>query len=733
MNTQSRRTFIKTGILGTTGLILGVRSTATSATLIKLAQENLTSELNPFVSISSDGTITLVNSRTDMGQGSIQAVSSLIAEDLEVELSQIRIVSSDGTSKYGSQLAGASSTVRSLWTPLRQAGAAAREMLTQAAAKRWNIDPGECFAREARVFNRQNDKSFSYGELAAEASALEVPKEPKLKPSHEFRILGKSNKRPDVPSKTDGSAVYAMDVDIPGMLYAMTIHPPAIHSKLRSFDASKALTIKGVRYVIRTERFVPAGKVAPANAAFSFWSGFESRDAIAVVADSYALALKASKLVDAQWDDTGTNEIVDSPRYVNELYQASSPGAIAESEGDFETSFAQRVEKLEAVYETPFLAHAAIEPVNATVHVRDDGTVDIWASVQGADWALDQAALYLGIDKQNIRVHTKLLGGSFGRKGFMDFLLEALDISRKIKAPVKLIWTREQEMTQGPYRPAMLSKLKGIVKDRSLFGLSHQAIGESIQGQHWNGTLPGQADSWIAGELSKGNHKYNFAVYRLSYSRVKTTIPVLWWRSVYASNFAWGQECFIDEMAHRAGIPPLEARKSLLANSPRDLKILEKIEEISDRPGFLPEGHACGIAMFRSFESMSAALVQVTQEKGAIKIVRVISVIDCGLCINPDNVKAQTEGNIVMGLSAAIRNGITFSNGKCDQTNFHQYQVLRFHEMPSIEVHIMDNQEKPGGVGEPGLPPIAPALGNAIYNLTGKRHRKLPLSLGSPG
>lgn len=698
-------------------MVLGVNQLADAAPVRKIAASTLSLELNPFVVIGTDGVITLVNSRPDMGQGSTQAVPSLIAEELEVDLKDIQIIQSDGKQKYGAQQSGGSSTVRGLWTKLRQAGAAAKEMLIEAAAKNWSVSPDRCYAENGKVYFKGANKSLSYGELAEAASKLPVPENPKLKDPKDFRYLMKYHKRLDVPDRVTGKAVFGIDVEVPGMLYATVVHPPSVQGKLVSFDDSAAKAVSGVKSVVKTKSYFPGGET----------------EAVAVVAANYWSALKASKVLKINWDHGDLAETLNTDTYFRDMYKAAeSEGVRSEEDGDFNALYAAVENRLEAIYETPFLSHAAIEPVNATAHVKEDGTVDVWAPIQGPDGALQETAQLLGISQDKVKIHPQLLGGSFGRKAYMNFMKEAVDLSRQMKAPVKVIWTREEDMGQGPYRPAMLSKMKGVIgRGNSLTALSHQAIGESIQGQHWGGLMPYEADNWLGGELSKENHKYNFPVHKVTYSRVKTPIPILWWRSVYASNFGWGQECFIDEMAHKAGKDPIEARKELLKNSPRDLKVIEKLEAALKAQPKLPDGHAIGIAMFRSFETMSAAAVQLTKTESGLKVVKVISVIDCGMHVNPDHVKAQTEGNIVMGLSAAVKGGITFSKGESDQKNFDTYHFMRFNEMPEIEIHIIDNLEHPGGVGEPGLPPIAPALGNAIFNLTGKRERKLPLDLAS--
>ncbi len=716
-NLNTRRDFIKLSSLGGLGLVLGVNQLGHAAGVKKLTAAAAELELNPFVIIGTDGIVTLVNSRPDMGQGSAQAVPSLIAEELEIDLKDINLIQSDGRRKYGSQQSGGSSTVRGLWTNLRKAGASAKEMLIEAAANQWGVSTDQCYAENGKVILKGQNKSLGYGELAEAASKLSVPKNPKLKDPADFRYLMKFNKRLDVPDRVTGKAVFGIDVEVPGMLYASVIHPPSVQGKLFSFDDSAARKVIGVKEVLKTKSYYPGGDT----------------EALAVVADNYWSAQKAAKLLDIKWDDGDLKKTLNTDKYVSDMYEAAKgEGINSEEDGDFNAFYAASENKLEGIYETPFLSHSAIEPVNATAHVKEDGTVDVWAPIQGPDGALSETAGLLGISPDKVKIHPQLLGGSFGRKAFMNFMKEAVDLSRQMKAPVKVIWAREEDMSQGPYRPAMLSKMQCVIgRGNSLAALSHHAVGESIMGQHWGGLMPYQADGWIGGELSKDNHKYNFPVHKLTYSRVKTPIPILWWRSVYASNFGWGQECFIDEMAHKAGKDPIAARKELLKNSPRDLKVIAKLEEVLEKQGALPDGHVRGIAMFRSFETMSAAAVQLTKTDEGLKVVKVTSIVDCGMHVNPDHVKAQTEGNIVMGLSAAVKGGITFSNGKCEQQNFHNYQFMRFAEMPEVDIHIVENMEHPGGVGEPGLPPIAPALGNAIFNLTGKRLRKLPIDLAS--
>jgi isoquinoline 1-oxidoreductase beta subunit len=712
-NTHNRREFLRLGGLSGIGLVLGVSSFAKNASPIKLSAEAIQLEINPFIIIDNAGNITLVNPRPDMGQGSTQAVPSLLAEELEVSLEKVKLIQSDGKSKYGDQTSGGSSSVRGLWEPLRKAGAAAREMLTEVAAKRWGVSMDKCYAEDGRIHQRNSDKSFSYGELADDAAKLPIPKNPKLKDPKDFKIIGKNKPRLDVPSRVTGKAVFGLDVDVPGMVYAAILHSPTIHGKVLSIDDVAAKKIPGVIKIMKAERPMP----------------HRTSEAVAVIASNWWAAQKAKKALNVTWDAPGADQM-STEAYFSKAYEAAKQEGINfEEKGDIDQALIHAEKTLEAVYETPFLAHAPIEPENAIAHVKDNGEVEIWAPIQGPDWALGDVANYLKIKPEQIKINVFLLGGAFGRKAYHDFLLEACYLSRELKKPVKVIWTREDDITQGPYRPGMLSAMRGAVNGKKIAAFHHHAIGESIKGQVFKGLKDHEVDDWIAGELSAENHKYNLPVWKLSWTNVKTDIPIVWWRSVYASNFAFGQECFLDELAQAAGLDPIEARLEILQDD-RFKKVLEVLVEKSNWKEKLPAGQGRGVAIFKSFDSISACCVTVSKQNGGgVKVEKVVSIIDCGWYVNPDNVKAQTEGNIVMGITAAVKPGITYSKGTAQQSNFHDYPIMRLNEAPVMEVHIVDSGAKPGGVGEPGLPPVAPALANAIFAATGKRLRKLPIDL----
>lgn len=715
---STRRNFLKTTGLAGVGLMLGFSGFGKDVTVKKLAAGPLLDlEINPFILIKTDGSITLINPRPDMGQGSTQAAPSLIAEELEVRLEQVTLIQSDGREKYGSQQSGGSSTVRELWTPLRQAGAAAKEMMTEVAAQRWNVPVTDCYAREGKIWLKNADKSFTYGDLVEDASKLPVPQNPVLKDPKDFKILGKYNKRLDVPSRVTGQAVYGIDIELPGMVYACILHAPMIHGKVVSIDDAEAKKIPGVLEVVKTQRPMPHRRA----------------DAVAVIASNFWAAQKGRKALNVTWDNGDLEKTLSTDAYFAACYEAAKKEGINhEAKGDFKARYNTAKDKLEAIYETPFLAHAPIEPECAVVHVRDDGYVDVWAHVQGPDGALQDVSRILGVPTDKIKINVPLLGGSFGRKAYHDYLNEACLLSKALKKPVKVLWTREDDISQGPYRPGMLSAMQGFVKNGKIAGYHHHAIGESILGQVFQGLSPDEADPWLSGEISTENSKYNFPVSKVSWTNVKTDIPIVWWRSVYASNFGWGQECFIDELALLAKKDPLQARLDIISDE-RYRNVLNVLAAKSGYSEKLPEGWGRGIAVFASFGSISAAAITVSKQGAGVKIEKVVSVIDCGYYVNPDNVKAQTEGNIIMGITAAVKPGITFSKGVCDQSNFHDYQIMRFTESPKMDIHIIDSGAAPGGVGEPGLPPIAPALGNAIFAATGVRVRKLPVDLDNVG
>lgn len=712
MHAISRRDFLKTSGLSGAALALGFYLVDQKPVLANVAQAQGL-EINPFIIIDTSGRITLINPRPDMGQGTFHSIPLLIAEELEVGMDQVHIQPSGGDAKHGSQLSGGSSSVNSWWLPLRKAGASAREMLVQAAANRWKVKPEDCQAENGHVINRQNGQKIHYGQLVEEASKLPAPKEPKLKEPSQFKLIGKSQTRIDVPSKVNGTAVFGMDAKVPGMVYATVLMNPAIWGKISSLDDQRARAVKGVKQVLKVNRPV-FGKQA---------------EGVAVVADSFYAALQGKKALRATWEKT-PHDSFNNAAYFQKMHElAKQEGAVHQAEGNVAEALKSAAKTLTASYETPFASHAPMEPEAALAHVKDDGTCELWAPVQSPE-AKNEVAQALGIAPEKVKINVLFMGGAFGRKAFYDFVVQAALISKEVKAPVKLIWTREDDISQGPHRPAMLNVLKGGLDAQGRpVAFQHTVIGGSIQNQ-WGGLKPNKADDWAMEAIDRESSPYEVPNFRLDYHHAETTVPLLWWRSVYSSTNAFGHESFIDEMAHAAGQDPMQFRLNMLEKHERFHKVLTLLAEKAKWSEKLPEGRAKGLAIARCFGTICANVVYVSHlPQGGIKVDKVVSVLDCGIVVNPDMVRAQTEGNIVMGLSAAVKDAITFENGVAKQNNYNNYRVLRINEVPEIEVYTVTNAHAPTGVGEPGLPPVAPALANAIFALTGKRHRTLPLSL----
>ncbi|WKN32692.1 molybdopterin-dependent oxidoreductase [Porifericola rhodea] len=710
---MNRRNFLK--VSGASGAVLtlgfAIPSVGQEAEVFKVNAEGVSgAQLNPFVIIDEAGKVTIMNHKPEMGQGVFQSMPMLVAEELEVDMEEVHVVQGLGNKNYGSQIVGGSNSVRGQWEPLRKMGAAAREMLQEAAAKRWKTKVSKTYAEKGKVYHKKSGKSFTYGQLIADAAKLEAPKDPQLKEHKNFKVLGQPLARKDAPAKVDGSAVFGIDLEMPRLLYATVERPPTIHGKVLSFDDTAAKAIPGVKHVLKTERHVFGYKL----------------EGVAVVADSYYTATKGRKALKIEWDLSGFEDI-DSRKIHEELVALKAEDGLAhKSIGDFKEGIQSAAKTIEAEYELPYLAHSPMEPMNMTAHVKKDGSCEVWGPTQSPQWAMRDLAGYLDIPEEKIKVNVTFLGGGFGRRAFNDFVIEAASISRQINEPVKVIWTREDDTQQGPFRPGTYHHLQaGFDAEGNPTSLQHKMIGQALSHQ-WpdadKSKLPG-------GVMEAINTGYAFPNLMTRYVPYESQIPVLWWRSVYSSTNAFAHECFIDEVAHEAGQDPLQFRKTMLKEHPRFVKVLEILEEKGWNEA-TEEGSGKGVALAECFGSICGQIAKVKRdESGKLKLEKVIAVIDCGMTVNPDTIRAQTEGNIVMGLTAAIKSPIVFSRGRTRQTNFHNYQMLMLNEMPEVEVHIVQNEEQPGGVGEPGLPPLAPALANAIFNESGKRIRELPLRL----
>jgi len=716
-SSTSRREFLRLASLTTAAFTLGYRSSAAG----ELSNELITGDgaskagiaMNQWISIDTNGLVTLYNHRSEMGQGAFQVVPQMLAEELEVNLDKVNIVFAPGDqSKYGSQITGGSSTVRGSYKRLLKVGASARMMLIQAAAKKWNVPEGECYALNGEVIHKPSGKKSGYGELVEAASVLEPPKNVVLKKRENYSIIGKPLKRQDIPSKVNGKAVFGLDKKIPGMLYAVVERNPRFLGKVKSFDDKATKAIAGVKHVVKVQMDV-----------FD-----KQREGVAVLADSIWSAMQGRKALKVEWDDEGFEHASTEQLYNRMKEDLKKVSNSERTHGNFEAAFAKAEKKVEAIYETPYETHSCMEPLTCTAHVQD-GKVEIWGPIQAPDWVQGYIASKLQLKPENVIVNMTFLGGGFGRKAFLDYPHEAVMLSKAVGAPVQVVWTREDDMTQGPFRPGGVYECKGALsKDGGLIGYQTRMASQNMDLQS-----PNADRSAYNGSNTEGFLKAYFdSIPHYGFSDIPTesVIPVMWWRSVYSSTNGFAFESFMDELAIAAGKDPLEFRKSAIGNE-RYLALMEKLEEVS---GWKTRGKnsGYGVAITECFDTIVGEVVKVSKNAaGKTKIDKVFAVMDCGWYVNPDIIRAQIEGSIVMAIGAAVKHETHFADGKAVERNFDAYKMPRINEIPEIEIHIMDNDEKAGGVGEPALPPLAPALCNAVYDLTGKRVRKLPFDLGA--
>ncbi|MEM8907000.1 MAG: molybdopterin cofactor-binding domain-containing protein [Bacteroidota bacterium] len=668
--------------------------------------------LNPFVIIEKTGLITIMAHKPDMGQGTNQSMPMLIAEELDVDLDQVVIKQAMGDPQYGFQGVGGSASVRTMWEPMRKMGAAAREMLLQAAAQQWGIAVTDCYTEKGMVINKKSQEKLKYGDLVAAASELEVPETPRLKTPEEFKLIGQSLPRPSVELKVRGAANFGMDMKRKGMVFALIERSPTFSGTVKSIDDAASLAIPGVQKVMKTSRKIMT----------------QEFEGVAVIADSYWAALQGRRALKVEWEEKSQ---LDTEQIYQQMRERSEgEGLVFHSEGKFKKVYnAKAVKQVTAQYETPFLAHAAMEPQNVLVEVKEDHC-EVWASTQFPQWAQGDVANLLGLKPEQVTIHVAYLGGGFGRRALTDFVLEGASLSKALQKPVKVVWTREDDMTQSPFRPGSVNTLSGALDENGrLLALQHKVATPSIMHslrRNFDGKkVPGSPMEPI------GEAFYDVPNYESRYVFVDVDpLPLVWWRSVYSSTNVFAHEVFIDELAEAAGKDPMAFRLAQLDNKPNYKRLLTFLADKAGWNQSLPAGKARGVALTNCFETTAGHVVEVSRnEAGKIQIDRIVTAIDCGIAVNPDNVRAQCEGCVVMGLTAAIKDPIQFKNGRAVEDNFHNYRMLRINEMPKVEVHILPSTANPTGVGEPALPPLAPALVNAIYQLTGKRIRKLPFDL----
>jgi isoquinoline 1-oxidoreductase subunit beta len=661
------------------------------------------SQINAWLQIAADNSITLIVDRSEMGQGVYTALPMLMAEELSVDLDTIKLAAAPVGDAYispgnGGQITGTSNSVQESWEKLRTAAAQARIMLIAAAAKRWRVDPSQCHASNGTIFH-SSGRMLSYGEVADAASKEAVPKDVKLKAKGDFEVIGRSRARLDSPGKVDGSAEFGLDVKLPGMLHAVLAQSPTLGGKVKVLDAAAAEKMPGVRRVLSTD------------------SG------VVVVADHFWQALRARNALKITWD-AGPNAQLDNAAISALLKKtaAAGDGQVARAEGDVAAALKAAKQTLHVGYELPLLAHATMEPMNCTADVKAGGC-DLYVGTQVQQMSQAAAAAAAGLAPSQVRVFTTLLGGGFGRRLEVDFIPPAVEASKALAAPVKLIWTREDDMTHDLYRPPAYEQTSGgFDAAGKLSAFKLHVTSPSITAR-WSPPVKGVDDSVVEYAI---NFPYDVPNLAITYSRQEIGIDVGYMRSVSHSPNCFAIESFIDELAAAAGKNPYDYRMELLHKKPRHQRVLQKTAERAGW-GRAAAGRHQGLAFMEGYTTHLAQVVEISIESGELKVHRIVCVVDCGQMINPKIVESQIESGIIFGLSAALWGEVTISAGKVQQTNFNNYRVLRGNEVPSIEVHLLESDESPGGIGEPAVALVAPAICNAIFTATGRRIRTLPI------
>jgi len=667
--------------------------------------------VNAFVRIGTDESVTVISAHSEMGQGIYTSLPMLLNEELQADWAKIRVEAAPVDKAYnhpvfGIQMTGGSTTSPAEWTRYRKMGALARVMLVEAAAKQWGVDPGSCHVEKGVVIHEGSKRKATYGSLASAASQLAAPAEVPLKDAKSFTLIGKPTKRLDTPSKTNGTAQFGLDVMVPGMLYAVVMRPPVFGGKVRGLDASETLKIPGVKVVEQ----IPSGVAIVAT---KFWAAKLGRDKLKV-----------------DWD-LGPNAGLSTEQMLRDFAETSrKSGNIAKKVGDPAGALKGAAKTIAATYDVPYLAHCMMEPLNCVVDLRAD-SCELWTGTQFETVDHASAARVAGLPPEKVKLNTTLLGGGFGRRAnpASDFVVEAVHVAKLAKAPVKVVWTRDDDLKGGWYRPMWHDRFAaGLDANGEPVAWTHTIVGQSIaQGTPFESMMVKDGVDVTSVE-GAADILYGIPNLQVDLHTPKIGIPVQWWRSVGHSHTGFSVEAFLDEVAHAGGKDPYELRRKLLAKQPRMLAVLDLAAQKAKWGSQLAPGIGRGIATHFSFDSYVAQVVEASVEKnGTVRLHRVVCAVDCGLVINPDTVKAQMEGGIIFGLTAALKTEITLKNGRVEQTNFHDYQMLRMFESPEIEVHIVPSTENPSGVGEPGVPPVAAALTNAIFAATGKRVRRLPI------
>jgi isoquinoline 1-oxidoreductase beta subunit len=710
----SRRDFVKVASVASAGLVLGLRLDAQTKTG--------PSALGAFVAVSRDGFVTIYVSKSEMGQGVRTALPMIVAEEMDADWTKVRIRQADLDKKYGNQGTGGSGSIRNMWTPLRKAGAAARAMLAGAAAAKWGVEAKDVVVASGVVTHGAHKSTF--GELAAEAAKRDVPKDVALKDPSKFTIVGKKANRLDNPDLLRGKSQYGIDVRVPGMLYAVVLRSPVFGGKVASVDDSKAMKVKGVKKVVKLDA---SGTNLP-------WAG------VGVIADSTWAAMKGRDALVVTWDEGAAKSETSEALSADMRDLVTKAGKQVRNDGDVDAALASAAKTLDAVYEVPFLAHATMEPMNATASVTAEG-LEMWLPTQFPDWNGGAAGGAVGLKPEQVKVHVTLLGGGFGRRAWPDSAIEAALLSKAAGAPVHLQWTREDDMTHDYYRPASVHRVAAALDaGGKLTAWHHRLASAGINA--FAGGEPHESETGGIDDLPLAIPNL-----RLAYAAAKSSMPRGWWRSVENSGNAFVFESFMDELAHAAGKDPIEFHLALLPPGkviePKNARnkdfafksdrMRRVIETARDKSGWgkpAAAGRGRGFAAWWSFLTYVAQVAEVSVgNDGTPRVHRIVTAIDCGVPVNPDGIAQQVEGAIVYGLSAALKEAITIKGGAVEQSNFHDFELLRIDEMPAVEVHIIPSSEAPTGTGEPGLPATAPAVANAIFAVTGKRLRTLPFKV----
>jgi isoquinoline 1-oxidoreductase beta subunit len=720
----TRRDFIRVGATAGAALTLafylpGCGPADTAGKGAKAAAAGPAFEPNAFLRIGHDGSVTVISKHLEMGQGSYTGLATIVAEELDADWSRVKVEGAPADAKRyantqwgGAQGTGGSSAIANSWEQLRKAGATARAMLVAAAAGDWKVPAGEITVENGVVRHAGSKREAGFGELAPKASAIIPPADVTLKDPKSFKYIGRSERLPrtDVAEKVRGTATFTQDVQLDGMLTAVVTHSPLFGGTVKRFDAAKAKAVSGVVDVVQ----IPTGVAVLAK---NFWAAKKGRDALQV-----------------EWDDSKAITVGSAELSAQYADLAGKPGKVARKDGDPEAALRAAAKVVEATYEFPFLCHAALEPLNCVVRIDREGC-EIWngEQMQTADQAA--VAALLGLKPEQVTLHMLYAGGSFGRRANpkSDYVLEAVSIAKAIngRAPVKMVWTREDDMRAGWYRPAYIHRVRaGLDRAGKPVAWEQRIVGQSILlGTPFEAfaVKDGIDFSSIEGVVDL---PYKMPAIQVELHTTDPGVPVQWWRSVGHTHTGYATEAFVDELAAAAKRDPFAFRRSLLAGSPRHLGVLELAAEKAGWGKPLPAGRGRGIAVHKSFDSYVAQVAEISlNSDGTVKVHRVVCAVDCGIAVNPDVIRAQMEGGIAFGLSAALYGEVTLDKGVVQQTNFHQYKQLRMQEMPAVEVHIVPSSEAPTGVGEPGVPPIAPAVANAVFSLTGQPVRKLPIRL----